>query len=350
MVTVPLRPAHRSMIAPAATKAVYQEVSFCIPAYNAVDTIGHCIRAAIAEGGEDAEIIVVDNCSTDGTADAARQALAAFGGEGRVVVNERNLGRVGNWNRCLQLARGRWIRFVTTNNRIVDGSTQAMMRVAETNCGFVYSNVLRCEQMPAEFPSMDAMSPMVRYERKEMLRLFAERGNDTHTLDAVLFNGDLIRSQALRFDEKLPYFADFAFVLAMAQYAYGGFCQKMEAVTTVMDMSRLGRYALNGLDRQTYYHEARKCGDMLAQFLRDPVEAQYGDPDYHKSYTFLYQHYLRCYGGRPLSVSETLRLFRGTGYMPVWFPLAYRARKIWRPLVRLAIRARVKAAKVLGLG
>ena len=47
-------------------------ISVIIPAYNAADTIGACLESVV--NGAD-EVIVVDDGSTDGTADVVRKAF-----------------------------------------------------------------------------------------------------------------------------------------------------------------------------------------------------------------------------------------------------------------------------------
>jgi cellulose synthase/poly-beta-1,6-N-acetylglucosamine synthase-like glycosyltransferase len=70
-------------------------ISVIIPAHNAAATLGDCLRALAAEGvpGPEAELIVVDDASTDGTralAEAAGARLIAGGGRGPAAA--RNLG------------------------------------------------------------------------------------------------------------------------------------------------------------------------------------------------------------------------------------------------------------------
>jgi hypothetical protein len=62
--------------------------------------------------GSQAEVIVVDNCSDDGAVDTLPHALPN-GIAIRVIRNERDLGRVGNWNRGVQAARELGFEFAT---------------------------------------------------------------------------------------------------------------------------------------------------------------------------------------------------------------------------------------------
>ena len=42
-------------------------VSICVPTYNAGPYLEEALRSAIAQTYRDIEVLVVDNCSTDGT-------------------------------------------------------------------------------------------------------------------------------------------------------------------------------------------------------------------------------------------------------------------------------------------
>jgi len=64
------------------------KVAVVIPAYNEAERVGRVLEAAAAVEGVD-EIVVVDDGSTDDTAEVAR----SFGA--RVIRNERNLGKGG---------------------------------------------------------------------------------------------------------------------------------------------------------------------------------------------------------------------------------------------------------------
>lgn len=84
-------------------------VSICIPVYECVDTVARSVESALAQSFTDFECLVVDDGSTDGTADV----VSAFDDDRiRLVRNGTNLGMVGNHNECIRLARGDLIQFV----------------------------------------------------------------------------------------------------------------------------------------------------------------------------------------------------------------------------------------------
>ncbi|MEK7630428.1 MAG: glycosyltransferase family 2 protein [Patescibacteria group bacterium] len=87
----------------------YTKVSVVIPAYNEMRTIRSVIdRTEKADVlGLEKEIIVVDNCSTDGT----REVIDELGKSGRVraILHEKNLGVGTSWRDGIAVATGQII-------------------------------------------------------------------------------------------------------------------------------------------------------------------------------------------------------------------------------------------------
>jgi glycosyltransferase involved in cell wall biosynthesis len=84
-------------------------VSVCVPAYHGAAHIAATIESVLAQTYADFELVVVDDGSTDGTAAVVeRYADPRI----RLVRNPRRLGAQGNWNRCLELARGRYFKLL----------------------------------------------------------------------------------------------------------------------------------------------------------------------------------------------------------------------------------------------
>lgn len=86
-------------------------ISICIPTYNGRIHLKECIDSVRTQIFQDFEVLICDDQSSDGTLDLARQ-LAADDKRFRFISNPRRFGLVGNWNNCVQQARGEWIKFV----------------------------------------------------------------------------------------------------------------------------------------------------------------------------------------------------------------------------------------------
>lgn len=84
-------------------------VSVCIPVFNGERSVAATIESVLCQTFTDFELIIVDDCSSD----RSLQLISAYHDKRiRVVVNERNLGAQGNWNRCLTESRGRYLKLL----------------------------------------------------------------------------------------------------------------------------------------------------------------------------------------------------------------------------------------------
>jgi GT2 family glycosyltransferase len=91
-------------------------VTVGITAYNAEATLRAAVASALAQTLRPLEVVIVDDCSIDGTRDLMR-ALAAENELIRTFFNESNLGVGGTRNRILQEARGVFVAFFDDDDR-----------------------------------------------------------------------------------------------------------------------------------------------------------------------------------------------------------------------------------------
>lgn len=86
-------------------------VSVCIPTYNSEHFITEALESVICQSYVNFEVVILDDCSTDRTATIAHQ-FATRDQRFTVHINKQNLGMVSNWNRCLELAQGKYIKYL----------------------------------------------------------------------------------------------------------------------------------------------------------------------------------------------------------------------------------------------
>lgn len=86
-------------------------VSICIPTYNGALYLSTCIDSCIGQTYTNNEIIICDDGSTDNTFSIVEEYLKKSD-KIRLLKNPQNLGLVGNWNKCMQEAKGEWIKFI----------------------------------------------------------------------------------------------------------------------------------------------------------------------------------------------------------------------------------------------
>ncbi|WP_426333344.1 glycosyltransferase family 2 protein [Paenibacillus silvae] len=102
---------------------VFEGVSIIIPTYNQRDYVLQCVASIEKHTPAPYEIIVVDNASRDGTA----EALLRQGGMVRVAALEKNRGFAGGVNVGLMMAKGRHIVVLNNDTLVTPGWLENMM-------------------------------------------------------------------------------------------------------------------------------------------------------------------------------------------------------------------------------
>ena len=92
-------------------------VSTVIPVYNRQDLVKLAMESALAQSVEGHEIVVIDNCSTDGTW-AVVQDYAKRDSRIRCLRNDRNVGPVRNWRLGIEAARGEYCHLLFSDDRL----------------------------------------------------------------------------------------------------------------------------------------------------------------------------------------------------------------------------------------
>ena len=123
-------------IAPVPEGVVRPTFSVMLPTYEPDHRLGRSLAAVLAQapGPEAMQIAVVD----DGSRQVDVPALVrSFDPGGRVEVhlNQRRAGLAGNWNRCLSLARGRFVHLLHQDDHVLPGFYDRLERGFRTDPG-----------------------------------------------------------------------------------------------------------------------------------------------------------------------------------------------------------------------
>lgn len=97
------------------------QLTVAIPSYNSEKTIMHCIESCrnLKLNENEFEILVVDNCSTDNSLKIIEKLKNKFKNL-KLIKNDKNIGRIQNWNKCLEYASGKYLIFLFTNDEIYE--------------------------------------------------------------------------------------------------------------------------------------------------------------------------------------------------------------------------------------
>jgi glycosyltransferase involved in cell wall biosynthesis len=95
-----------------------------------------CLLSVFEQTYNDFEIIICDDCSTDNTLEIVK-IFQQKDTRIKLFVNESNLGLVGNWNRCIELAKGEWIKFLFQDDSMSATCLQEMLQLTNSNTQMV---------------------------------------------------------------------------------------------------------------------------------------------------------------------------------------------------------------------
>ncbi|WP_425102312.1 glycosyltransferase [Tropicibacter sp. S64] len=123
MTHVPATPSSASPTAPL--------ITVIVPVYNVEGHVAACLASLGAQTLADFEVLVVDDGSTDQSAARAREAI---GGDPRFqLIHQDNRGLSGARNTGLDAARGRFIAFVDSDDRVTPDYLGQLWQALETS-------------------------------------------------------------------------------------------------------------------------------------------------------------------------------------------------------------------------
>ena len=113
------------------------KVSIIVPTFDREDTIERCLESALNQTYDDIEVIVVDNCSQDRTVERCRQ----YSGDSRLKIyeNDENIGPCRNWQRCIDMSSGDFIKFLFSDDVLSPDCIEAQVNAFSRDVAFVVS-------------------------------------------------------------------------------------------------------------------------------------------------------------------------------------------------------------------
>ena len=119
------------------------KISVLIPMYNRKHYIKDCVDSVLNQTFKDFEIIIRDNCSTDGGFEFVQENYANQISSGKIKLfrNDENIGFEASTNRLMYDATGEYFYFLHTDDMILPHALQHHYEVAKaTNADIVHES------------------------------------------------------------------------------------------------------------------------------------------------------------------------------------------------------------------
>jgi glycosyltransferase involved in cell wall biosynthesis len=88
-------------------------VSFVVPCYKLAHLLPECVNSILSQTYGDFEVLIMDDCSPDNTAEVARSFRDP---RMKHIRNEPNLGALANYNKGIGLSRGKYVWLISADD------------------------------------------------------------------------------------------------------------------------------------------------------------------------------------------------------------------------------------------
>jgi hypothetical protein len=116
-------------------------LSVVVVNWNSREDLAACLQSLQRQSHQDFEVVVVDNGSTDGSAQMVREQFPRF----KLLAETENLGFAEACNRGIEASCGSWVAMLNNDAVAEPGWAEALLRAAETappHCGMLQSLML----------------------------------------------------------------------------------------------------------------------------------------------------------------------------------------------------------------
>lgn len=118
-------------------------VSVITPVYNVGKVIGKTIESMLAQGYDDLEIVLVDDCSKDNSAEVIAKYTAKYP---NIVYHkqEKNGGAAVARNTALKLAKGRYVAFLDSDDMWCEGKIKRQLAFMKEKDAAICCTAMDC--------------------------------------------------------------------------------------------------------------------------------------------------------------------------------------------------------------
>lgn len=185
------------------------KVSVITPAYNVAPYIGQCIESVQAQTLGDWEMIIIDDASTDDTAQVVQNFLTDS--RIRFLRNERNMGAGYTRNRALDAVQGEWVAVLDADDWYAPERLEKLLAFAEQMGADMVADL---QIYYTEWGSVYTIGWATYAKPPKQARLYTvEEVINAHPSIKPAIRADFLRSKGIRYAEHIRKSQDYAFYM-----------------------------------------------------------------------------------------------------------------------------------------
>jgi hypothetical protein len=189
-------------------------VTVVIPCYNYGCYVRTAVKSVLDQLGVDVEAIVIDDASTDGSAEVVRE-LAGSDPRVRPILHRRNFGHIATYNEGLEQANGDYVVLLSADDALTPGSLARATALLETHpsVGLVYGHYQTfVDDLP---PVTQKVRYWTIWSGDEWIEKRCQRGTCCTMSPEVIIRTS-VQHAIGGYDPNLPYLGDFEMFLRAA--------------------------------------------------------------------------------------------------------------------------------------
>ncbi len=106
-------------------------LSILVPAYNAQAYLAECLSSVLEPAQDGVEVLVLDDCSTDGSRHILKTLQERWPGRLTVMRHECNRGQSAARNAMLDVARGEYLWFLDADDKLLPGALERLRAIVQ---------------------------------------------------------------------------------------------------------------------------------------------------------------------------------------------------------------------------
>jgi glycosyltransferase involved in cell wall biosynthesis len=281
-------------------------VSVIVPVYNVAPYLREALDSVVNQTYKDLEIIIVEDGSTDGSADICEEYADS---DARIkLIKQPNKGLSGARNTGLEIATGDLVAFVDSDDSIsplfVELLVSAMIssdsQIGVCRCSFIYSNGSMNGVASSVFPTISNGI----YERADAYRLLVEETMSVNVCNKLFrreFFSDVRFAEGHVYEDAYPCFKlfDKAERIVLVDEPLYNYRRRPDSITALVSMNNINDCLL-----------AHNCvSDLIRQKWSDIIPESLYLKKHQKIVTFLILSYIKLIksGTKDISLERELR-------------------------------------------
>lgn len=196
------------------------KILVCIPSYNAEESIATTIESVLNQSIKNYKILVVDNCSTNKTAEVVEDMRRINDNSEKIeiIVNPSNIGRIMNWNKCVELfllSDFDYLKFLFTGDTLQKDGLKMLLdgfKKHDDRLGIVVAGYCATEKDLVKKTQVFGEEKYLT--SKDELMLFVKKGNWVGAPLSCMFSRKAVYD--ICFDENFDFTSDYMFYINLA--------------------------------------------------------------------------------------------------------------------------------------